>query len=99
LLACIYAQKYDQMSAITNFIITPLAFLSGSFYSITALPEVLQKIALFNPIFYLIDGLRFSVLGVSDTPVLPGLMISLICFFATGFAAWWMLLRGYRLKP
>ena len=99
LLAGIYAQKYDQMSAITNFIITPLAFLSGSFYSITALPEVLQKIALFNPIFYLIDGLRFSVLGVSDTPVLPGLMISLICFFATGFAAWWMLLRGYRLKP
>ena len=99
LLAGIYAQKYDQMSAITNFIITPLAFLSGSFYSITALPEVLQKIAVFNPIFYLIDGLRFSVLGVSDTPVLPGLIISLICFFATGFAAWWMLLRGYRLKP
>ena len=99
LLAGIYAQKYDQMSAITNFIITPLAFLSGSFYSITALPEVLQKIALFNPIFYLIDGLRFSVLGVSDTPVMPGLMISLICFFATGFAAWWMLLCGYRLKP
>ena len=73
--------------------------LAGIVSSCTGLPEVFKKISLFNPFFYLMDGLRFSVLGVSDTPVLPGLMISLICFFATGFVAWWMLLRGYRLKP
>ena len=66
LIGGIYANKFDQMAAISNFIVTPLAFLSGTFYSIRALPEVLQPLIYLNPMFYIIDGGRYGVLGVSD---------------------------------
>ncbi len=98
IIAGIYANKFDQMAAITNFIITPLAFLSGSFYSITALPDVIRHITLFNPIFYLIDGVRYSVLGVSDGPVALGLLISAVSVIIVNTLAWAMIKTGYRLK-
>ena len=99
IIAGIYANKFDQMAAITNFIITPLAFLSGSFYSISALPEILRQITLFNPIFYLIDGVRFSVIGVSDSNATLGLVIGTASVLAVNFLAWAFLKTGYRLKP
>ncbi len=99
MVAGIYANKFDQMAAITNFIVTPLAFLSGTFYSVDALPPVLRTITHFNPIFYLIDGLRYSVLGVSDSAPALGALVAGGATLAICLLAWVMFHRGYRLKP
>ena len=98
MLAGIVANKFDQMAAITNFIVTPLAFLSGTFYSVTALPPVLQTVTHFNPIFYVIDGARYGVLGVSDSSPVLGLVVVAGWTFAIALSAWTMLRTGYRLK-
>jgi ABC-2 type transport system permease protein len=97
--AGVYANKFDQMAAITNFIVTPLAFLSGTFYSVDALPPVLKVISHVNPVFYLIDGVRFGMIGVSDSsPVLAFLVCSGTTLLVSAIA-WAMLRSGYRLKP
>ncbi|WP_297770718.1 ABC transporter permease [uncultured Roseovarius sp.] len=98
IVAGIFANKFDQMAAITNFIVTPLAFLSGTFYSVEALPPVLYSITHFNPIFYLIDGARYGVIGVSDSPPVLGLVIGVGATTAVCLLAWRMLAVGYRLK-
>ncbi|MFX0544082.1 ABC transporter permease [Roseovarius sp. S1116L3] len=98
IVAGIFANKFDQMAAITNFIVTPLAFLSGTFYSVEALPPVLNEITHFNPIFYLIDGVRFAMLGVSDSSPALGAVVATGATFAVAGAALWMFARGYRLK-
>ncbi|MEO1797616.1 MAG: ABC transporter permease [Pseudomonadota bacterium] len=99
LLAAIQAQKFDQMSALTNFVVTPLAFLSGTFYSVTALPPALETLTRFNPIFYAIDGMRWSVLGVSDSA--PALSLAVLGFATTVLCVltWLGFRTGYRLKP
>jgi ABC-2 type transport system permease protein len=99
IVAGIFANKFDQMAAITNFIVTPLAFLSGTFYSVDALPPVLNKITHMNPVFYLIDGVRFGVIGTSDSSPLLGFAVCSGATFAVCLIAWWMLKTGYRLKP
>jgi ABC-2 type transport system permease protein len=99
IVAGIYANKFDQMAAITNFIVTPLAFLSGTFYSVDALPPVLNEITHFNPIFYLIDGLRFGVIGVSDSPPMLGFAVAVGATLAICLLAWRMIAKGTRLKP
>jgi ABC-2 type transport system permease protein len=98
LVAGIYADKFDQMAAITNFIVTPLAFLSGTFYSVEALPPGLYAITHVNPVFYLIDGVRFGMIGVSDSAPLPGLIVAGTTTLAVSLVAWAMLARGWRLK-
>lgn len=98
LLAGVYANKFDQMAAITNFIVTPLAFLSGTFYSVEALPPVLNTLTHFNPVFYLIDGVRFGVIGVSDSSPLLGFCVALGATIAVCSVSWTMFRRGYRLK-
>lgn len=96
--AGIFANKFDQMAAITNFIVTPLAFLSGTFYSVQALPEGIRQLTHFNPIFYLIDGVRYGVLGVSDSSPWLGLAVAGGSLLAVSGAAWAMFKTGYRLK-
>ncbi|SLN62880.1 Inner membrane transport permease YadH [Roseovarius albus] len=98
IVAGIFANKFDQMAAITNFIVTPLAFLSGTFYSVQALPPVLRTFTQFNPIFYLIDGVRFGVLGVSDASPWLGLCVASFATLTICLIAWGMFSRGYRLK-
>ncbi len=98
IVAGIFANKFDQMAAITNFIVTPLAFLSGTFYSVEALPPALYEITRFNPIYYLIDGVRFGVIGVSDGSPQLGLCVAVISTLFVSLVAWWMFARGYRLK-
>ncbi|MCE8536749.1 ABC transporter permease [Ruegeria pomeroyi] len=98
LVAGIYANKFDQMAAITNFIVTPLAFLSGTFYSVEALPPLLGWLTHANPVFYLIDGLRFAMIGVSDSSPALGLAVCLGATLAVCLLAWVLLNRGYRLK-
>lgn len=98
LIAGIYANKFDQLSAISNFIVTPLAFLSGTFYSIDALPKVVQVLCHINPFFYIIDGVRFGMIGVSDSSPWIGLgVVTVACVVVMGIC-WRWLHRGYRLK-
>ena len=75
LLGGIWSEKFDHIAAVTNFIVTPLSFLSGTFYSIHRLPETFQTLALFNPFFYMIDGFRYGFIGVSDVDPLLGLAV------------------------
>lgn len=99
LMASIYAQRFDQTSVITNFIITPLSFLSGTFYSIEVLPRSMYLISQANPFFYLIDGVRYGALGVSDANPWVGFGVTLVLNAALIAVVWIMLARGYRLKP
>jgi ABC-2 type transport system permease protein len=98
-LAAIYADKFDQMSVITNFVITPLSFLSGTFYSIEALPAAFQTASHLNPFFYLIDGFRYGALGVGDSNPWVGFAVTLFICTALWSIAWRWLSSGYRLKP
>lgn len=98
MIAAIFAQRFDQMAAITNFIITPLSFLSGTFYSIENLPGPVQVLTHLNPIFYLIDGVRFGVLGRSDSSPWLGLVICLVTTTVVAGLCWRMFRTGYRLK-
>ncbi|MEO0358383.1 MAG: ABC transporter permease [Pseudomonadota bacterium] len=99
MMAGLYATKFDQMAAITNFVITPLAFLSGTFYSVTALPDVLEQITRMNPMFYIIDGGRHGALGVSDAS--PWLALAVVAGAAVvNTTLCWLWVRsGYRIKP
>tara|TARA_Y100001970_G_scaffold56422_1_gene71482 strand:+ start:2922 stop:3692 length:771 start_codon:yes stop_codon:yes gene_type:complete len=94
----IWADKWDQQQGITNFIVLPLTFLSGTFYSISKLPEIWQNFALFNPFFYNIDGFRYAIIGQSDSEILFGgtiLIFLNICLF---FLCYLMFKKGYKLK-
>lgn len=94
----IWSQSFDQLSAITNYIITPLAFLSGTFYSIRQLPEFFYHICHFNPFFYMIDGFRYAVIGYTDGSVGLGMAV----LTATNVVLWtttaYLFNKGYRLK-
>lgn len=98
ILAGVLAQKFDQMAAISNFVITPLSFLSGTFYSVQALPEPFRTLSHWNPVFYLIDGARYGVTGVSDAPVWRGLVICTVVVALVLWLAWHWLKTGYRMK-
>ncbi|AXC48815.1 multidrug ABC transporter permease [Paracoccus suum] len=98
ILAGIIAQKFDQMAAITNFIVTPLSFLSGTFYSVEALPPAFRAFSHANPIFYLIDGARYGFAGVSDASPVLGLGVCLLALAVVLGLGWWWLRSGYRMK-
>jgi len=98
IVAGILANKFDQIAAITNFVVTPLSFLSGTFYSIAAMPPAMALASHLNPIFYLIDGARFAWLGQSDSDPWLGLGVTLATSAALAGLAWVWLARGYRLK-
>jgi len=94
----IWAEKFDQIAALTNFFITPLTFLSGTFYSIERLPESLQFLALFNPFFYAIDGFRYGFTGHADSSLALGAAVLTATVGALAVACYIILKRGYRLK-
>ncbi len=99
IIAAIFADKFDQMAAVTNFVIVPLSFLSGTFYSIEGLPGPMQTITHLNPIFYLIDGVRYGFIGTSDSAPLLGAFVVLGTFTAVLALAWYWFKIGFRLKP
>ena len=97
-IAGIWADRYDNMATITNFIIIPLSFLSGTFYSIHKLPNILKEMSFYNPFFHMIDGLRFSMIGVSDGSTKFAL-IYLLCFnLALWWVAYYLYKIGYKIK-
>lgn len=98
IIAAIFAEKFDQMAAVTNFIIVPLSFLSGTFYSIEGLPGWMQTLTHMNPVFYLIDGVRYGFIGVSDSSPWLGLVVCLVATSAVISLCWYWFKIGYRLK-
>ena len=98
ILAAIWAEKYDQLAAFQNFVIMPLSFLSGVFYSIHSLPPFWQTLSQFNPFFYMIDGFRYGFFGVSDVPVTLSLSVCLALLVFLGLLALTILRAGYKLR-
>ena len=98
IIAGVWAEKFDQLAAFQNFIIVPLTFLSGVFYSMHSLPPFWQEVSRFNPFFYMIDGFRYGFFGVSD--VSPWLSFVIVggCLLALSFATLSLLKRGYKLR-
>lgn len=99
IVAGILAAKFDQIAAITNFVVTPLSFLSGTFYSVSAMPPAMAWASHLNPFFYLIDGARFGYLGTSDSNPWLGFAVTAAAALALATLAWVWVRRGYRLKP
>jgi ABC-2 type transport system permease protein len=98
IIAGIHSDKVDQLAAFQNFIILPLTFLSGVFYSIHSLPPFWQGLSHLNPIFYMIDGFRYGFFGHADVPPLLSLTIVGACFFALSLLTLWLLKTGYKLR-
>ncbi len=98
MIAGIYSNTFDQMSALTSYIIMPLSFLSGTFYSLKNLPEFWQGVNHFNPFFYIIDGFRYALTGHNDFSIATGMGVLLglnVVFFGIVYV---MLKTGYRIK-
>jgi ABC-2 type transport system permease protein len=98
IVAGIWAEKYDQLAAFQNFLILPLTFLSGVFYSIHSLPPFWQSVSHANPVFYLIDGFRYAFVGHSDTDPWLGLLVASACFVAISALTLALLRSGYKLR-
>lgn len=97
-LAGIWADKFDHMAAVTNFIIMPLTMLSGTFYSAAHLSPAFEKLAHANPFFYMNDGFRSGFIGHADMPLHIGItMLIALCVVFWG-VAWWMLKTGYKIR-
>ena len=98
LIAGLWAEKFDQMAAFQNFIIMPMTFLSGVFYSIHSLPPFWQRVSHLNPFFYMIDGFRYGFFGVSD--VSPWLSLGIVggAMLAVGGIAVHLLRIGYKIR-
>jgi len=94
----LWAEKFDHTATVTNFIITPLSFLSGVFYSIDKLPTFFQTISHLNPFFYMIDGFRYGFLGVSDGSISVGLIYLTLLSFVMWYLAYYLYKKGYKIK-
>jgi len=94
----IWADKWDQQQGITNFIVLPMTFLSGTFYSISRLPEFWKNFAVYNPFFYNIDGFRYAFIGKSDSSLVIGGTFILILNIILVFLCYLMFRSGYKLK-
>jgi ABC-2 type transport system permease protein len=98
MIAGIWAERFDQMAAFQNFIIMPLSFLSGVFYSIHSLPPFWQKVSHLNPFFYMIDGFRYGFFGKGDVDPLLSLSIVGVSFIVLAWFTLKMLKSGYKLR-
>lgn len=98
MIAGIWAERFDQMAAFQNFVIMPLSFLSGVFYSIHSLPEFWQKVSQFNPFFYMIDGFRHGFFGKGDVDPWLSLGVVTLTFLVLAGLTLKMLKSGYKLR-
>ncbi|NOL50344.1 ABC transporter permease [Pelistega europaea] len=98
LVAGLCSEKFDQLAAFQNFLIMPMTFLSGVFYSIHTLPDFWQKVSYFNPVFYMIDGFRYGFFGISDVSPWRSFCIVLFTFLLVTAIALRILASGYKLR-
>ena len=97
-IAGLWADKFDNMATVTNFIIVPLSFLSGTFYSVERLPNFLNLLSQYNPFFHMIDGLRYSFINNMDGSIKFGLIYLIILSITTWFISYKLYKRGYKIK-
>jgi len=98
LIAGMWSKDFDNIAMVTNFVILPLTFLSGVFYSVKQLPELWQQINHANPFFYLIDGFRYGFLGTGDTDPYASMFVVMATVLLTMFACWQLWRIGWRMK-
>jgi ABC-2 type transport system permease protein len=95
----LWAVKWDQLSTADTFLMLPLAFLSGAFFTLDGLPEIGRALIALNPVFYAIDGARFGALGTATAPVATGAAVVIGLNLVLGLLVWRLFATGYRLKP
>ena len=98
IIAGLWAEKFDHMATVTNFVIIPLSFLSGTFYTIDKLPKFLQNISEANPFFYMIDGFRYSFIGVSDGSIKIGIIYLCFLSFFSWLVTYFLFKKGYKIR-
>ena len=97
-IAGLWADKFDNMATVTNFIIVPLSFLSGTFYSVERLPHFLNVLSQYNPFFHMIDGFRYSFIGKSDGSLTVGISLLTILCILVSYLAYLLFHKGYKIK-
>jgi ABC-2 type transport system permease protein len=98
LLTSLWADKFDHAAAVTNFVVTPLSLLSGTFYSIHQLAPSFQAVSHANPFFYVISGFRYGFLGISDSPIAIGAIVLLVLNVALWALCYALIRRGWKIK-
>jgi ABC-2 type transport system permease protein len=98
IMAGLWSEKFDHMAAVTNFVIMPMTFLSGTFYLIERLPEPFRTASKFNPMFYLIDGFRYGFIGHAEGSLAVGVAMTIGLTLATGLVCFRMFQTGYKIK-
>jgi ABC-2 type transport system permease protein len=94
----IWADKFDHLAAVTNFVIVPLTFLSGTFYDVKVMVEPCESITHLNPIFYMIDGYRYGHIGVANGSLQIGVIYTGLLALGSTVGVWAMFRNGYKLK-
>src|SRR5579872_7063945 len=97
-IAAIWSEKFDHIAAVTNFIVMPMTFLSGTFYLVKNLPEPFRTISQYNPFFYLIAGFRYGFTGLMDGSLAVGVGLTAALVVLLWAITWWMFATGYKLK-
>lgn len=98
IMAGLWSEKFDHIAAVTNFVVMPMTFLSGTFYLIERLPEPFRTISQYNPIFYLIDGFRYGFIGHAEGSLVVGVSMTTALVLITGFVSYRMFATGYKIK-
>ena len=98
LITSLWADKFDHAAAVTNFLVTPLSLLSGTFYSVEQLAPAFQAVSHANPFFYVISGFRYGFLGISDSPIPVGAIGLLVLNIALWALCYSLLKRGWKIK-
>lgn len=98
MLVGLWANGFEQLNVLNTFVIMPLSFLGGIFYSIEMLPLKMQTVALYNPFFYFIDGIRFSMIGIQESNQIVGLFVVFGLIIFLGVLVWYLFERGWRLR-
>jgi ABC-2 type transport system permease protein len=99
IIIALWSDDWEQLSILTSYLLTPLTFLGGVFYSLSMLPAFLKTITLFNPLFYLIDGFRYSMIGTLEGNLMLSISIAGIFAIVTTLFTMQMLKTGYKLRP
>jgi ABC-2 type transport system permease protein len=98
LVAAIWSVRFDHIAAVSNFIIMPMTFLSGTFYLVSRLPEPFRSASHFNPFFYMISGFRYGFIGQMDGSLVIGVVTTAALTVLLSAVCLWMFATGYRLK-
>ncbi|WP_308387666.1 ABC transporter permease [Acidithiobacillus sp. AMEEHan] len=99
IVAGLWAEKFDQIAGFQNFLIMPLTFLAGVFYSVQSLPGTWRHLSMVNPFLYIVDGFRYGFFSDADVSVWTSLAVALIFFLLSSTVAWRLLASGYKLRP